>query len=400
MPKGTPLSQPYWLRRDGADGIAVVEEPELIGLPENPPVLPIEYYFEVGGESLVIADEPGSAPGGRRMEVIPPIWMRMVQEVRLLAPGEPGRVEVEVVAARAGVRGVLRLAVPAGWKVEPGEQAFDLRKVDEKGRASFVVTPPGDPGVEVLEAVAEAGGEQYRTGRFEIRYDHIPHLLLQPPARVKAVAAEVATRGERVGYFAGAGDAGAEALEQMGYAVTRLTGADLTMEGLAALDAVVVGVRAFNVRGELAGGAAALFAYAEAGGTLIVQYNRPDGLKAQPAPFDLRLANLRVTDETAPVGFLAPEHPVLNVPNRITPADFAGWVQERGLYFPAEWDERFTPILAMADPGSEPLEGALLVARHGKGHVVYTGLAFFRQLPAGVPGAYRLMANLVSLGKS
>jgi hypothetical protein len=163
---------------------------------------------------------------------------------------------------------------------------------------------------------------------------------------------------------------------------------------------VVIGVRAYNVRDDLAAHLPALFAYVEGGGTVVAQYNRPNGLKTNRlAPYDLRLSDARVTDENAPVTFLAPDHPALTTPNRIVASDMEGWVQERGIYFPTQWDAHFTPILASGDPGEAPLKGGLLVAKHGRGHFVYTGLVFFRQLPAGVPGAYRLFANLVSLGK-
>jgi hypothetical protein len=236
--------------------------------------------------------------------------------------------------------------------------------------------------------------------RVEVRYDHLPLQVLQPRARARVLSLELATRGRHVGYVPGAGDDVPAALEQMGYAVTSLTGADLTPERLRDLDAVVIGVRAFNVRTDLAERLASLFAYVEAGGTVVVQYNTLDRLReAWLAPFHLRLSRDRVTDEHAPVTMLAPGHAVLTTPNRITPADFDGWVQERGLYFPDQWDDRFTPILECHDPGEPPLKGGLLVARHGRGHVVYTSLAWFRQLPEGVAGAYRLFANLVSLGK-
>jgi hypothetical protein len=163
---------------------------------------------------------------------------------------------------------------------------------------------------------------------------------------------------------------------------------------------VVLGVRAFNVRNNIAKAMPALFAYVESGGTVVVQYNRHDKLKVDKvAPYDLHISNDRVTDEKAPVTFLAPDNPILNTPNKITSADFDGWVQERGLYFPNQWDEHFTPILAFSDKGELPHAGALLSAQYGKGHYIYTGLGFFRQLPAGVPGAYRLFANMVSLGK-
>jgi hypothetical protein len=224
---------------------------------------------------------------------------------------------------------------------------------------------------------------------------------LQPVARLKAVSFDLATRGKNVGYVPGAGDSVAEALTQMGYQVTSLTGADLTTNRLKDFDAVVIGIRAFNVRTDLVPQLPALFAYVEAGGTLIEQYNRPgNDLKTdQLAPYPLKLSGDRVTDETAKMTFLAPEHPVLNTPNKITEADFDGWVQERGIYFPNQWDDHFTPIFASNGAGEAPLKGSLLIAPYGKGNFVYTGLVFFRELPAGVPGAYRLFANLVSLGK-
>ncbi|MGA2556754.1 MAG: LmbE family protein, partial [Verrucomicrobiota bacterium] len=192
------------------------------------------------------------------------------------------------------------------------------------------------------------------------------------------------------------------AVARMGYEVTQLTGADLTPEKLHGLDAVVVGIRAFNVRPDLAPGMPALFDFATNGGNVIVLYNRP--ARGGPsvmelAPYSLVLSGERVTDETAEMTLLVPDHPVFNTPNKIIPADFEGWVQERGAYFASQWDPHFVPLLACHDPGEPPLKGSLLVAQYGKGNFVYTALSWFRQLPDGVPGAYRLFANLLSLGK-
>jgi hypothetical protein len=194
----------------------------------------------------------------------------------------------------------------------------------------------------------------------------------------------------------------AEALARMGCEVTQLTGPDLTLEKLQGLDAVVVGIRAFNVRTDLAPHLAGLFDFAINGGNVIVLYNRP-GQRGpsvmQLAPYSLAVSGERVTDETAEMTLLVPDHPVFNTPNKIVPADFDGWVQERGAYFASQWDEHFSPLLACHDPGEPPLKGSLLVAQYGRGHFTYTALSWFRQLPDGVPGAYRLFANLLSLGK-
>jgi hypothetical protein len=369
-------------------------------------VFPIEYVFKLGGQTLVVSGEPVAAtdPGKpatrRRLEVIPPASIRFSSSVQLFAPGDARQVTVEVTAARPRVAGTVELEAPAGWKVSPATRRFRLGMPGDPARFSFTVTAPPELATARLGASVKIHGARFDNQRVEIRYDHIPHQLLQPAAIMKAVSLELAIRGRHVGYLPGAGDEVAASLEQMGYTVTPLTGVALTADTLRTLDAVVIGIRAFNTRKDLAERLPALFTYVEGGGTVIAQYNQSDGLSPDwLAPFRLHISRDRITDEHAPVTVLAPGHPALTTPNRITQADFEGWVQERGLYFPDQWDERFTALLASGDPGEKPLQGGLLVARHGKGYFVYTSLAWFRQLPEGVPGAYRLFANLVSLGQ-
>jgi LmbE family N-acetylglucosaminyl deacetylase len=412
LPARTAISQPYWLREEASAGLFRVDESKLIGQPENPPAFPVEFVFSVGGQTLVVATEPvqivANAPVAqqrRKLAVIPPVSLGFPYEVELFTPGSAKTTVVDVTAARADSSGVVRLNGPAGWKISPATQPFKLAKVGDKTRVTFTVTAPAQAASGTVAASAEIGGATYGTGRVVFNYPHLPVQLLQPPARLKVAAFDFAIRGKNVGYLPGAGDSTAENLEQLGYTVKTLTGADLTPEKLSGLDAVVLGVRAFNERRDLADNLPGLFAWVEAGGTVIAQYNRPsNNLRGPLAPYALSIAGaapgLRVTDETAPVTFIAPEHAALNVPNKITAADFNGWVQERGAYFPSTWDtERFTPLLAMSDPGEKQPDSSVLIAPHGKGYYVYTGVAFFRQLPAGVPGAYRLFANLVSLGK-
>jgi LmbE family N-acetylglucosaminyl deacetylase len=407
LPVDTPLSQPYWLREEGTAGLFRVDDPSLIGRPENPPVFPIEQVFEIGGQTLVIPDEAVqvitnsvNSEVRRQIEVIPPVSLDFVSDIALLAPGTSHSVEVEMVTSRANLAGILRLEAPQGWEVSPAKQSFHLATVGERVRLKFSITAPPQSATAKIIADAEIGGVRYRNQRVEINYPHIPLQLLQPVAILKAVSLELANRGHTVGYLPGAGDSVAENLKQMGYSVKVLDDTDLTPEQLHGLDAIVIGVRAYNVRNNVASQLPVLFSYVEDGGTIVAQYNRPDGLKATKlAPFELHLSGDRVTDENATAIFLAPDHPVLNTPNKITSADFDGWVQERGIYFPNQWDDHFTPILAFNDPGESPLKGGLLVAQYGKGYFVYTGLVFFRELPAGVPGAFRLFANLISLGK-
>jgi hypothetical protein len=404
LPAGTALSHPYWLRKDPSVGMFMVEDGTMIGRAENLPAFAIVHEFQLDGQLLRIDDLPVQAVATgepvRALNVIAPVTLRFLSDVRLFAPGKERPVEVEITAARPDLAGTLNLDVPAGWKVSPASQPIRLSAPGDRARLAFTVFAPGKAATAEITARAHLGDRAWSSQRVVLRHEHIPVQLLQPEAKLKALAVDLAVKGQRVGYIAGAGDRVAESLQEMGYQVTRLDGADLTSEKLHGFGAVVIGVRAFNVRDDLADHLSALFDYVQAGGTIVAQYNRPNGLRTtRLAPFSLRLSDARVTDENAPVTFLAPEHPALTTPNKITAADMEGWVQERGIYFPTQWDARFTPIIASADPGEKPLQGGLLVAQHGKGYFVYTGLVFFRQLPAGVPGAYRLFANLVSLGQ-
>ena len=410
-PANLPLTQPYWLREESVAGLAQVSDPSLIGRPESPPAMAVRNEFAVEGEHIFVDDEltyvthDSQGAHRRRLDVIPPVSLAFNSEVYLVPPGTRKTVTIEILAARANTHGTLALEVPIGWAVAPGRQDFQLAAVGAKVQVAFQVTAPGQPTSGRFTAVAEVAGHRYSNQRQEINYPHIPLQLLQPPARARMASFDLAIRGQTVGYLPGAGDAVGECLAQMGYIVRPLTGADLTPEKLSGLDAVVIGVRAFNERTDLKAALPGLFAWVEAGGTVIAQYNRPNGLQAEPlGPYPLSIEGpapqQRVTDERAPVTLLATDHAALNAPNKIGPGDFDGWVQERGAYFPSKWDtEHYTALLAMNDPGEAPLPSSVLVARHGKGYYVYTGLAFFRQLPAGVPGAYRLLANLLSLGK-
>jgi LmbE family N-acetylglucosaminyl deacetylase len=414
LPADMPVTEPYWLREDPTVGMYRVDDTRLIGRPETPPVLLITNRFQVGdggGPIVEVVTEPvqagtesGTFEARRTLKIIPPVSLHCEEKVGLFPPGSSRTVTVAVTAARDSVSGELSLAAPDGWKISPEQQPFSIASAGGEKTFSFTVTAPNQATTAEITARAKIGDKTFDNDRIVISYPHIPMQLLQPTARVKAVSLDFAIRGKNVGYLPGAGDDTAEDLAQLGYTVTTLTGADLTAEKLHGLDAVVIGVRAFNERTDFATNFPALLAWVEQGGTVIAQYNRPNGLRTQQlGPYPLSIQGqappLRVTDENAPVTFLLPDHPALNVPNKITAADFAGWVQERGAYFASQWDDRYAAPLAVSDPGEKQPNSSLLIAKHGNGYYVYTSLAFFRQLPNGVPGAYRLFANLISLGK-
>jgi LmbE family N-acetylglucosaminyl deacetylase len=407
LPADTPFTHPYWLEAEGTEGMFRVDDPALIGRPVSPPAFPVEQLFEIRGQTLVIAEEPVQVITDpvrgelrRPLEVIPPVSLRWAEELELVRPGETKSVGVDVVAARPQVAGTVAVDAPPGWQVRPATQPFQLAAARDRARFTFEVTAPPSGGAATLTAEALVAGRRYHRAQLEIRYDHIPVQLLQPPARTHLVSFALAVKARQIGYVPGAGDLVPEALRQMGCTVTTLAASDLSAEKLRAFDAVVIGVRAFNTRSDLDPQMPALFTYAERGGTVIVQYNTAYGLLGNRlAPYPLELSRDRVTDAAAPVTILTPEHPALLQPNPITAADFSGWVQERARFVPRSWDPRFTALLAMNDPGEKPLAGSLLIARHGQGYFVYTSLPWFRELPAGVPGAYRLFANLLSLGR-
>ncbi|CAN5226730.1 PIG-L family deacetylase [soil metagenome] len=407
LPINSLLAHPWWLRVEGSAGMFEVGDPKLIGTAENSPAFPIEALFEISGQPFIVHDQPvqveTSTAGVRKfrpLDIIAPVSLQCSVETLVFTPGTSKTIAVEITAARANSRGTLKLEGPSDWKVSPASQALDLDKVGVSAKYTFTVSAPTQASAAKLVAIADINGVQYKSRREEVNYAHIPTQVLHAPSAVRAVSLDLITRGQAVGFLPGAGELLPENLQQMGYTVKVLDEADLTEAKLRGLDAIILGVRALNVRKNIDAAMPQLFEYVKGGGTVITQYNRPDKMTTDKiAPYSMHISSGRVTDEKSTVTFLAPESPVLNIPNKITSADFDGWVQERGLYFADKWDKNFVPIIACSDAGEEPLKGGLLVAQYGKGHFVYTGLSLFRQLPAGVPGAYRLLANMIALSK-
>jgi LmbE family N-acetylglucosaminyl deacetylase len=321
----------------------------------------------------------------------------------MAAHGSPflRQVSVALVSeAPGGIRGAVHLDLPPGWRAEPASQPVSFARAGDQATVNFAVTPPAElrAGRYAVNAVFEGSSLSVRRGYAVIEYPHTQPRLLFRDAAVTFSAFPVAVaQGLRVGYIEGAGDAGAGALTQLGVNVELMDAAQVKSGDLTRYDVIVAGIRAYEMRPELVAANRRFLDWAAAGGTFIVQYHRADFAAAGLTPYPVTSASERVTDETAEVRLLDPVHPLLARPNRLGPADFEGWVQERGLYFMSTWDAHYTPLLEMNDPGEAALRGSLLVAEHGRGKYVYVALSLFRQLPEGVPGAYRLLANLVSL---
>ncbi len=403
VPADTRLSNPAWLDSP-QEGLYPVSDPALAGLPEEPAPLEAELVFAFGSESISLRrpvaykwTDPVLGERYRRLEVLPLVTVDATSGL-LLFPDAAARPLDVTVRSVLGASGTLALELPAGFSAEPASAPFTVAAGGES-TVRFKVTPPRAAARGTLRVVATVKGQRYDRGLRRIDLPHIPVQTWLPPATVQLTRADVAHARRRIGYLPGPGDEVPAALRQAGYEVTPLSLADLRDGTLNRFDAVVFGIRAFNVEPQLQALHGKLMDYVGSGGMVLVQYVTSNFISRAPpdlGPFPFTIGQGRVTNETAAVETVA--DPVLAAPNRIGPDDWAGWVQERGLYFAEKWDPRYATPLSMHDPGEPPLKGSVLVARSGKGAFVYTGLSFFRQLPAGVPGAFRLFANLVDAG--
>ena len=413
VPDDQPYSQPYWLVKPPEGWLYSVPDPRMIGDPENPPVLEAHFQMKIAGAEMEL-DRPVEyrfvdhiyGERVRPLAIVPLVGIDLTQTALVFPNTNSRRVEVPVRANTSKSAGDLRLDAPDGWRVEPASRHFELSSPGEQWTAVFDVTPPASGAQTQLSATTSVGDKQIAVGTQVISYPHIPPQTLFPAAETKLVRADIRTLARSVGYVMGAGDEEPDAIRQMGIPVTLLTAGDLATGDLSRFDAIVTGVRAWNVRPDLGANAQRLFDYVENGGALIVQYNALEGgpfggdpsLLEHTGPYPITISRDRVTDENAPVTF-DPKNPLLREPNRITGQDFEGWVQERGLNFASAWDPKYQSVFESHDPGEEAHPGGELYARYGKGVYIFTAYSWFRELPAGVPGAYRLFANMLSAAK-
>lgn len=399
---------PYWLNEKGSLGMYKVSDDNLISLPETPRAIHANFIIDFKGFSIPFIKEvvykyndPVKGEVYKPFEILPEISASFNEKVYIFSDENSQKIKVKVKAVKENITGNLLLNVPDSWNVYPTNYEFQLTLKGEEQNFEFEVTPPANQSVGIISPKIEIGTKTYTSELIEIDYSYIPFQSIIMPSEAKVVRLNIDKKGQLIGYIHGAGDVVPTSLRQIGYTVIEINENDITPEKLKNFDAIILGIRAYNTNERAKFYQKHLHSYVHNGGTLIVQYNTNFRLKVKEvAPYPLKISRDRVTDENSEVRILNQNHEILNYPNKITQNDFDGWAQERGLYFPNDWDPNFEAILSINDKNESPKNGSLLVAKYGEGNFIYTGLSFFRELPAGVPGAYRLFANMLSIGKN
>ncbi|MEO6305283.1 MAG: LmbE family protein, partial [Bacteroidia bacterium] len=400
-------SNPYWLNEKHDVGIYTVKDASLIGKPENDAAQKIVFDITILDLNLKISrdlvykyTDPVKGEIYRPFEVLPPVTVNISEKVFVFNDASPKTILLTVKANQNNFEGVLNLKASAGWNIVIKDANIKLKSKNDEVVVEATVTADKNAATGKLEATVTSNNNSYNKSIKRIEYDHIPYQFILSDAEAGLVNVDLKKTGTNIGYIAGAGDDVPAALKQIGYNVTMLTDELLLNENLSKYNAIVTGIRAYNTNDRLQIHYNKLMDYVKNGGNLIVQYNtnnRIGPVKANIGPFPFTISRDRVTDEKAEMKFSNEKHSALNFPNVITTKDFDGWIQERGIYFATEIDKQYETIFSITDPGEKASDGSLIIAKSGKGNFVYTGLVFFRELPAGIPGAYRLFVNLLSL---
>ncbi|MBE9601818.1 PIG-L family deacetylase [Pedobacter sp. MC2016-24] len=401
------LSQPYWLAEKHPLGTYTINDPLLVGNPENPEPLSATFTFTIEGKAIefkrpIVYKYTDQVRGElyEPLVIAPPVTASLSEKAFLFKIAESKTISTKLKSFKDDAKGVLEPQVPTGWKVVPQKVEFNIARKGDEQTQEFTITPDKNAAGGTLSMHVLVDGQTYDKGLRVVAYEHIPVQTLFPAAEARLDQVDLKMTGKHIAYIAGAGDLVPESLKQIGYDVTSLTDLQVINTDLSGYDAIVTGVRLYNVNDQIKYMQPKLMKYVENGGTLLVQYNVNTPLKIDNiGPYPFKLSRDRTTEEDALVTVLQPQNPVLNYPNKITAKDFDGWIQERGLYFLTDIDSHYTPVLSMHDQGDAERNGSLIVTNYGKGRYVYTGISFFRQLPAGVPGAYRLFVNLISAQK-
>ena len=407
IPDNLKTSQPYWLKEKETKGMFTVNEQSLIGNPENKPPIIVKYSltFSSGDNQINITTttpifykwvDRVDGELYRSLEIRPIVTVNLEKPVYLFFSNKEKEIKVLLKSHKENLEGKISLEVPEGWNVYPQEISFRTKDKYQEENYIFKVSSSLEQSKGIIKAKITVNEKTYFQSLKTIDYKHIPKQTLFPRAESKIVKLDIQYKTEHIAYIMGAGDAIPEALTEIGFHVDILNDDQIKLENLKKYDALITGVRAYNTNKRLKFQQEDLLEYVNQGGNMIVQYNTSfRTVTNQIGPYPLKLSRDRVTVEEAPVTFLDPNHPLLNFPNKITQNDFEGWVQERGLYFPNEWDQKYETVISLNDPGEMAKKGAILTTKYGKGTFIYTGLSMFRELPAGVAGAYRLFVNMI-----
>ncbi len=407
LPTDLEYTNAYWLNQAGTIGRYRVDHQENIGLPDVLRQVKVGFWIEINKVTIpfernVVYKYNDDVKGEvyQPLDVVPVATSAIAEKVTVFNNDRTKTITVKVKAGRDHISGNIKLTVAQDWKVYPTQIPFTIDKKGEEVLTVFSVTPSEEASEINIKSIVTINNQTFDKEKIDINYPHLYKQIVLKSAEAKGIRLKIKTKNEKIAYIMGAGDEVPNSLAQMGYEVQILKPEEISTERLQEFDVVMTGIRAYNVVPALAFKQNILLDFVKNGKTMIVQYNTLDDLvTTQMAPYPLKLSRDRVTEEDAEVRLLAPNHPVLNYPNKLTAEDFKGWKQEQGLYYPSEWDANFTPLLSANDKGENPKNGALLVAQYGKGNYIYTGLSFFRELPEGVPGAFRLLANMLAIGK-
>ncbi len=410
LPENAEYTSPYWLNEKHSSGLYTVHDRNLLGRPENIcksrvlfSLTVLDLDLNVYRDVVYKNTDPVKGEVYRALEILPPVTIQIPEKIFVFADVSPRSCVITVKANSNNCNGKLQVTAGKGWNVTLKQSDFNLKNKGDEIQLEATISPVPDAGPSKLEAQVTLDGKHYNKSIKRIEYDHIPYQFLLSDAEAGLIAVELKKTATAIAYIPGAGDDVAACLKQVGYDVTILNNEQLASEDLGKYSAILVGIRAYNTNDKLPLYQSKLMDYVKAGGNLVVQYNtnsRVGPLQSSMGPYPFSVSRDRVTNELAEVRFTDPKHPALNSPNKITAKDFEGWIQERGIYFASDIDQHYQTLLSMNDPGEKASEGSLIIGKHGAGNFVYTGLVFFRELPAGVPGSYRLLVNLLSLPKN
>ena len=401
IPKTIPISQPFWLLNSPSKGSYNFDSFSLIGNSENHPSAEFEITVEIGGQLINYKrplifkwNDPVKGEQTKNWIVCPKVTANINENIMIFSEQKKQSISVTLTAHTKDQTGAINIIKPEGWEVI-GPKEYNLKEIDQQIELEYQISPQKKAKNGFLEFELNS---QEAFGFKTLNYDHIKQQTWFPKSKLQLSYLNLDIVPKKIGYLMGAGDLIPDYLKILNYDIELLSSDELTFNKLKNYDVIITGVRFFNVNESSSKIVPFLMEYTKQGGNVIVQYNTSYRLKTKDfSPYPIKISRDRVTQEDAPVTFLNSSHPVMNYPNKILKEDFDSWVQERGLYFPNGWSKEYETIFSWNDRGEKPKKGSLLIAKYGKGYYTYTGISFFRQLPQGVSGAYKLLVNIISL---